>query len=100
MVDNRFAFLTVSHQFDILGLRPRMVGLDERLYPAHRGPERAQLDREIERISAASRRHGAGADYQRQLPQSTCAHNRAVRCRRSGGYLRSSDRSKTIRTAW
>jgi hypothetical protein len=28
MVENRFAFLTVSHQFDILRLRPLMLGLD------------------------------------------------------------------------
>src|SRR5262245_15919699 len=77
-----------------------MLGPDERHYLANRGPERAQLDRDIDRLSAASRRHGAGADHQRQLPQSTGTHNRAVRCRRSGGYLRSSDRSKTIRTAW
>src|SRR5262249_45925310 len=86
MVENRFAFLTVSHQFDILRLRPLMLGLDGRHYLADRGPERAQLDRDIDRLIAASRRHGAGADHQRQLPQSTCAHNRAVRCRRSGGY--------------
>src|SRR5215469_8076132 len=100
MVENRFAFLTVSHQFDIPISRPLMLGPDERHYLANRGPERAQLDRDIDRLSAASRRHGAGADHQRQLPQSTCAYNRAVRCRRSGGYLRSSDRSKIIRTAW
>jgi len=41
MVENRFAFLTVSHQFDILRLRPLMLGLDERHYLADRGPERA-----------------------------------------------------------
>jgi hypothetical protein len=65
MVENRLAFLTVSHQFDILRLRPLMLGLDERHYLADRGPERAQLDRDIDRLSAASRRHGAGADHQR-----------------------------------
>src|SRR5215472_15278908 len=77
-----------------------MLGPDERHYLANRGPERAQLDRDIDRLSAASRRHGAGADHEGQLPQSTCEYNRAVRCRRSGGYLRSSDRSKALGSAW
>src|SRR5215471_20165275 len=58
-----------------------MLGPDERQYLANRGPERAQLDRDIDRLSAASRRHGAGADHEGQLPQPTCAYNRAVRCR-------------------
>jgi len=36
-----------------------MLGLEERHDLADRGPERAQLDRDIDRLSAASRRHGA-----------------------------------------
>ena len=35
-----------------------MLGPDERHYLANRGLERAQLDRDIDRLSAASRRHG------------------------------------------
>src|SRR5215469_3836191 len=50
-----------------------MLGPDERHYLANRGGERAQQDRDIDRLSAASRRHGAGADHQRRLPQSTRA---------------------------
>src|SRR5262249_46235454 len=57
----------------------------------NRGPERAQLDRDIDRLRPASRRHGAGANHQRQLSQSACADNRSVRSGRSRGYLRSSD---------
>jgi len=35
--------------------------------------KRAQMDRNIDRLGAACRRHGAGADQQRRLSQSACA---------------------------
>src|SRR5262245_54903181 len=76
------------------------VKLDAQHYPAQSRTERAQLDRDIDRLRPASRRHGAGANHQRQLSQSACADNRAVRSGRSRGYLRSSDRTKAIRAAW
>src|SRR5215510_13764884 len=52
------------------------------------------MDRNSDRLSAACRRHGAGADQQRRLSQSACADDRAVRSRRSGRHLRPPDRQK------